>query len=265
MKYLDNPNTVVNELNAIFEVVRNEDNGYRHDAIRFIGQDVYDIAMSAFPGVFQPKEFNASNDYSGHRSKMSLFMSKNKSRATFEVMYGTEIYANENGQIHESTFHQSMEHILCVDGRRFQISFKRSGAIADRFYELGDIRDYRSYLPYDYDDTHPKPAKGVSALTDAKLDAWIGHLTEKQKTYDDIFYKRFESSLSFIQSIRDNIDPSKCEKYDVREDGGTVIANNLRFTYSISHGVVIATVDVYCTPYTNEVVHVFAEMTGAKK
>lgn len=266
MKYLYNPKAVKQQLEAIFDSVRKAGNGYQHDHIRFIGQDVYEAALKAFPNIFTPKEYNASNDYSGHRAKMDLFAKKNKSRATFVPMYDTEIYLCDDGSINEEEFFKSLTYVLCLDEHYYYVLFKHgTGAIATGFDEIDDNRDYRNYLPYYYEEEHPWPAKGVSTLTDAKLDAWIGRLKQKQTDYDDIVGQRIDGLAAFLNEIQNSIDPEKCDRYEVGDGEGTIVANNLKLHYTVHHNVVHATVEVYREPRTDNAVRVFSQMTGTEK
>lgn len=266
MKYLYNAQGVKAQLEAIFDSVRKEGKGYQHDHIRFIGQDVYDAALKAFPNIFTPKEYNASNDYSGHRAKVSLFAKKNKSRATFVPMYDTEIYLCDDGSIKEDNFYKSLTYVLCLDERYYYVSFRNgAGAVATGFTEIDDNRDYRNYLPYFYEEEHPWPAKGVSALTDVKLDAWIGRLKQKQADYDDIVGQRIDGLAAFLNEIHSSIDPEKCDRYEVGDGEGTIVANNLKLHYTVHHNVVHATVEVYRTPNTSNAVKVFSQMTATEK
>lgn len=267
MKYLDNPKTVAQELKAIFDDIRNSERGYQHDRINFIGQDVYEAALKAYPDILKPKEFNASNDYSGHQAKSELFVSKNKSRATFIPMYTTEVFLHDDGSLQESNWDKSMTTIMAVDGRYYHMHFRNGqGAVVEGFYELNDSRDYYHHLPYGYSETHPWPAKGVSALTDAKLDAWIGCVTEKQNDYDNIIAAKTDAVSTFIQSIKDSIDPEKCEKYEVGQQGGEIIANNIRLQYNVCYDVVHASLDIYRSPFgPHHTVTMFSQMTDTEK
>jgi hypothetical protein len=264
MKIFDNPFTVADELAATFEEVTKEESGYRHQNLYFFGDQVWKAAQKAYPGVFKPLELTPSNDYSGHRSKSAIFASKNKSRATFDWMYHTEVYSPEDStQILESTYGRGAEMILCADGRRFHMYFKRSGCSVESIYEVNDQRNYYEHLPYDYDTLNPKPSKTMSALTDDKLDAWIKYITERQNACDEEVKSKYAKVYEFVQKLRDTIDPSKCTICEIGDNKGRIVANNLRLTYNVSRsGYLDTRVDIYRNLYGDNMIDEFVKMTG---
>ena len=267
MKVFYNPSTVKQELEAVFDEVRKSDSGFQYSRLLFIGKDVYDAALNAFPGIFKRYEPSAANDYSGHRSKSALFAAKNKSRAEFVPEYYSQIYLDSDDSIRESWSDRGMTMLLSVDGRLFHMHFKNGqGATLTSLSEFLDYRDYYHYFPFNYDGKHPKPYQGIGALDDKKLDAWLAYINENQQTYDDIVKRLTDYNSDFIQSIRDNIDESLCDVYEVGDKKGTVIANNIKLEYTIGgYDSIEVTFEVYRKPSIEKAVNVFAQMTGTAK
>lgn len=124
---------------------------------------------------------------------------------------------------------------LCVkiDGEYLHAWFYKSKAAEFSF--LNDARDYRKVLPYNWEEEHPEPNR-ASELTDKKVQAWLDWLRLRRLTYDTAKNERDNNVAKFLERVK--IASSMYEKYDIRDDGGYIEANNIKYRYTISDGVI---------------------------
>ena len=237
--------------------------------IYLVGDDVYRAVVNRFTFLpFLDYQMKPSSDYNGYHARMSKLEEKNKSRAKFVNVYRYQVYVNRDKNYAVDLSYSGVDHILLVDDIYLNISMDYRHPVIKSLSLFDDNRRYTKQLPYDYDEKHPKPTAKITVLTDAVIDKWLAHLIEKAKEYDDIMHHVNEHWYNFIQRIEDNIDPTKCEKYEVTEKKGEIVANGLVLNYnidddgSLTWGVSIH--QAYNINYDNAVSR-FIAMTGTGK
>ena len=119
------------------------------------------------------------------------------------------------------------------------------------FSILGDERNYRDYLPEDYEVRHPKP-NFAGILTDKKAVNWEQWLTARAEAYDRESYRR-EGQVDKFRDRIQSIDPTaEFRTYQGPNATGTVTHNasgkvtkgNITLEYTVRNGKVYTTLSV---------------------
>lgn len=105
----------------------------------------------------------------------------------------------------------------------------KGGAVS--FYLFNDSTDYRKYLPYNWEEEHPKPNR-VGVLTDRKMSDWKNWLLSRKAAADAEKAKREGKTAEFLARVR-AINTEGCTEYKITEKSGYFVRNGLRYSYQI--------------------------------
>lgn len=111
------------------------------------------------------------------------------------------------------------------------------------FFIFNDCTDYRTSLPYDWENKNPAPQR-VGTLTDKKVKAWHDWLLARREAAQQEMARREDEVQAFRRRIA-AIDPATCQRYDVREYQGEIVRNGLCFSWKIINGHVEQKIEVH--------------------
>jgi len=103
------------------------------------------------------------------------------------------------------------------------------------------------------------------------LQQWIDYLNARANDCDDNKATREDKMSTTIQRLIDEIDPDKCDTYNVNEPDslgsarGQIVANNIRLSYNVtSDGFIRFELDID-RKYPEDYIDLFKQMTGTAK
>lgn len=276
-KIFDNKNEVVNGINEGLIDLRkryNEsgDYGYAEFEFAILGDDVLDAACEEFPEL---KNNISIDTWSGRRSKMEKFISKAKITIAEFVHCYTFGYYMSNGSNADTSYLSSnrcyMQTLIRTkDGQLLYPYFHSAPSdLKAGFYFYNDHRNYAKYGTY-YFETNVKEPSRTAALTDKKLQQWIDYLNARAKDCDDNKAARENNASATIQRLINEIDPDKCDTYNVNEPNalgnvtGRIVANNIRLSYNVTDGVIRFELEID-RKYPDDYIDLFKQMTGTAK
>lgn len=100
------------------------------------------------------------------------------------------------------------------------------------FTLLNDNTDYNKYLPYGWEEQHPKP-QSVGTLTDKKAASWLNWLQDRKAAAEAEKAKRGEKVAAFIAKVQ-KIDTTACKDFRIGDNSGYFVRNGLRYSYQIT-------------------------------
>lgn len=164
---------------------------------------------------------------------------KNNSKvAEVATGYFGEFYV-DGRDMHEGFDRLYQNRIVIIDGEYLVTTFHRNSPAT--FSILGDFRDYYHKLPYRWEEHNPEPNK-CSVLTDKKIQAWLDWLRLRRETYEGIIRSENQEVEAFLSRINDVRIPGCVKK--CTDKSGTIVKNNIRFSYNINDGHVIQKIDI---------------------
>lgn len=239
---------------------------YDYAEVRFfiIGEDVFKKAIEGFPMLDVVK----TDTWSGTTKKMDNLIAKSRiTEGEFVNCYEIRLY-NSHGTVDVSN-DCYIRRIIRIGklGSPIFIQPYFEGApskMGARFFLFNDDREYRSYLPYNYEKDHPEP-NSSSALTDKKLMDWVCYLTHKANSADREKERRENSVEAFYNRLRESIDENMCDRFEINENGATIVANNLRLTVKVHSDNTYTTNIDFDKRYNSTPFDMFIRMTGTGK
>lgn len=278
-KIFDNKNEVVKGINEGLIDLRKRYNesgeyGYAEFEFAIIGDDVLDAACEEFPDL---RDNISIDTWSGRPAKMKKFIAKAKiTIAEFVHCYVFKYYIssrrsadNEIALIgSDRCYMQTL--IRTKDGQLLSPYFYSAPSdLKAGFSFYNDHRNYAKYQTYYFQMNVTKPSR-TAALTDKKLQQWIDYLNAMAKDCDDNKVARENKASATIQRLIDEIDPDKCDTYNVNElnatgnTSGKIVANNIRFAYNVTDGVIRFELEID-RKYPDDYIELFKQMTGTAK
>lgn len=276
-KIFDNKNSVVKGIdNGLIDLRKryNEsgDYGYAAFAFSILGDDVLDAACEEFPDL---RNSISVDTWSGRPAKMEKFIAKAKiTIAEFVHCYTFKYYMSRRSDA--DTAHLSSERcymqtlIRTKDGQLLSPYFYSAPSDLKAGFSLyNDRRNYAKYESYIFSTSKVEPSR-TAALTDKKLQQWIDYLNARAKDCDDNKAARENNTSATIQRLINEIDPDKCDTYDVNEPdslnaSGIIVANNIRLSYNVtSDGFIRFELDID-RKYPDDYIDLFKRMTGTAK
>ena len=248
------------------------DYGYAEFEFAILGDDVLDAACEVFPDLRN----NISIDtWSGRRAKIEKFIAKAKiTIAEFVHCYTFKYYMSSRSD--SDTSHLSSDRcymqtiIRTKDGQLLYPYFHSAPSdIKAGFFFYNDHRNYAKYQTYYFQMNVTEPSR-TAALTDKKLQQWIDYLNARAKDCDDNKATREDSASATIQRLINEIDPDKCDTYNVNElnatgnTSGKIVANNVRLAYNVTDGVIRFELEID-RKYPDDYIDLFKQMTGTAK
>lgn len=278
-KIFDNKDNVVKGINDGLIDLRkryNEsgDYGYAEFDFSIIGDDVLDAACEEFPDL---RDCISVDTWSGRPAKMKKLVSKAKiTIAEFVHCYAFKYYissrrsADNEIALIDSDRCYMQTIIRTKDGQLLCPYFYSAPSdLKAGFFFYNDHRNYAKYQSY-YFKYHVTEPSRTAALTDKKLQQWIDYLNARAKDCDDYKSTRENVVSTEIQRLIDEIDPNKCDTYNVNEPNelgnanGKIVANNIRLSYDISDGVMRFELEID-RKYPADYIELFKQMTGTAK
>lgn len=276
-KIFDNKDNVVKGINEGLIDLRkryNEsgDYGYAEFEFAILGDDVLDAACEVFPDLRN----NISIDtWSGRRAKIEKLVSKAKITIaefvhcyTFKYYMSNRCDADTSRLSRERSYMQTL--IRTKDGQLLYPYFHSAPSdLKAGFFFYNDHRNYAKYGTYYFENNVTEPSR-TAALTDKKLQQWIDYLNARAKDCDDNKATRENSASATIQRLIDEIDPDKCDTYNVNEPNslvsanGKIVANNIRLSYNVTDGVIRFELEID-RKYPDDYIDLFKQMTGTAK
>ena len=128
-----------------------------------------------------------------------------------------------------------------------------------KYHIFNDCTNYSDYLPYDYETDHPQPNR-VGVITDKKAEQWKNWLETRLSVYDAEKAKRKNKATAFLDELS-KINKDDCTLYNVGNERGRIVKNNIEFKYTINNGVVSTSIGFYRYVYNFKD---FLNMTGLK-
>ena len=276
MKYpiLQNEKTIIEDVSNQFSILQDKYNNsgdYEYAEVGFyvIGDDLFKMVEDNFPML---KGVVRECTWSGESKKIASLKEKSKlTIGEFVNSYRFLLY-NSHGTVGVS--HDCyVQTVLRLNYEFFLRPYFASAPSNMRaeFFIFNDDRDYRSYLPYNFDKENPHP-NATGSLTDKKLKEWAIYLAEKAKLHDAEKMRRENGVETLINMLHDTIDESKCDEFDVMTKNnfnGTreinIVANNLRLKYTIhSDNSYSAEIDLD-KRYLGSPLEMFLKMTNTAK
>ncbi|MEE3385187.1 MAG: hypothetical protein VZR36_08915 [Prevotella sp.] len=277
-KIFDNKYNVVNGINDGLIALRkryNEsgDYGYAQFEFAILGDDVLDAACEEFPDL---RDRISVDTWPVRPAKMAKFIAKAKiTIAEFVHCYTFKYYMSKGCNTDTSRLSKEVTYMQTLirtkDGQLlFPYFHSAPSDLKAGFYLYNDKRDYYRYETYDFKCNVKEPSR-TAALTDKKLQQWIDYLNAKAKDCDDNKAARENNAATTIQRLIDEIDPDKCDTYNVNGlnsagyvSGGKIVANNIKLVYYVTAGVIRFElgIDKNCP---DDYIDLFKQMTGTAK
>lgn len=279
-KIFDNKDNVVKGINEGLIDLRkryNEsgDYGYAEFEFAILGDDVLDAACEVFPDL---RDNISIDTWSGRRAKIEKLVSKAKiTIAEFVHCYVFKYYISTNRRSADNEialigsdrcYMQTL--IRTKDGQLlFPYFHSAPSDLKAGFYFYNDYRNYAKYGTYYFETNVTEPSR-TAALTDKKLQQWIDYLNARAKDCDDNKTTREDKVSATIQRLINEIDPDKCDTYNVNEPNslgsanGKIVANNIRLAYNVTDGVIRFELEID-RKYPDDYIDLFKQMTGTAK
>ena len=276
-KIFDNKNEVVKGINEGLIDLRKRYNesgeyGYAEFEFSILGDDVLDAACEEFPDL---RDCISVDTWSGRPAKMKKFIAKAKiTIAEFVHCYTFKYYMSSRSD--SDTSHLSSDRcymqtlIRTKDGQLLYPYFHSAPSdLKAGFFFYNDHRNYAKYQTYYFSIQVDEPSR-TAALTDKKLQQWIDYLNNRAKDCDDNKATRENSASATIQRLINEIDPDKCDIYNVNEPNslgsanGKIVANNIRLAYNVTDGVIRFELEID-RKYPDDYIDLFKQMTGTAK
>ena len=276
-KIFDNKNEVVKGINEGLIDLRkcyndSGDYGYAQFDFSIIGDDVLDAACEEFPDL---RDCISVDTWSGRPAKMGKFIAKAKiTIAEFVHCYTFKYYMSKGCDTDTSRLSKERTYmetlIRTKDGQLlFPYFHSAPSDLKAGFYLYNDKRDYYRYETYDFKCNAKEPSR-TAALTDKKLQQWVDYINARAKDCDDNKAARENNVTSEIQRLIDEIDPDKCETYNVNElnaagnVSGKIVANNIKLVYHVTDGIIRFELGIERN-YPDDYIELFKQMTGTAK
>ena len=276
-KIFDNKNEVVKGINEGLIDLRKRYNesgeyGYAEFEFSILGDDVLDAACEEFPDL---RDCISVDTWSGRPAKMKKFIAKAKITIaefvhcyTFKYYMSNRCDADTSRLSRERSYMQTL--IRTKDGQLLYPYFHSAPSdLKAGFFFYNDHRNYAKYQSFYFKNHVTEPSR-TAALTDKKLQQWIDYLNARAKDCDDYKSTRENIVSTTIQRLIDEIDPNKCDTYNVNEPNelgnanGKIVANNIRLSYDISYGIVQFDIEID-RKYPADYIELFKQMTGTAK
>lgn len=249
--------------------------GYAEFEFAILGDDVFDAACEEFPDI---RNHITIDTWSGRRAKMEKFVAKAKiTIAEFVHCYAFKYYISSRRRddneiaLIDSDLCYMQTLIRTKDGQLlYPYFYSAPSDLKAGFFFYNDHRNYAKYGTY-YFETNVKEPSRTAALTDKKLQQWIDYLNARAKDCDDNKTKRENNASAAIQRLINEIDPDKCDTYNVNElnatgnASGKIVANNIRLSYNVtSDGFIRFELEID-RKYPDDYIDLFKKMTGTAK
>ena len=276
-KIFDNKGNVVNGINEGLIDLRKRyndsgDYGYAEFEFAIIGDDVLDAACEEFPDL---RDCISVDTWSGRPAKMKKFIAKAKITIaefvhcyTFKYYMSNRCDADTSRLSRERSYMQTL--IRTKDGQLLYPCFHSAPSdLKAGFFFYNDHRNYAKYGTYYFENNVTEPSR-TAALTDKKLQQWIDYLNARAKDCDDNKAAREDRVSTTIQRLINEIDPDKCDTYNVNElnatanTSGRIVANNIRLSYNVTDGVIRFELEID-RKYPDDYIDLFKQMTGTAK
>ena len=178
-------------------------------------------------------------EYNLKKTVFSEFDTDGKTRAHLIPHIEGHYFYNVRGEVSEGMtdfyYYDGIRNLVEFDGLLLWPSFERNKSTCS-FSIFNDDTDYRTYLPYNWEDENPKPQR-VGVITDKKMQAWKDWLLARREAALQEKARREDGIKQFRQRIA-AIDPATCQRYHVHENKGEIVRNGLRYSWKIIHGYV---------------------------
>lgn len=198
----------------------------------------------------------------------SEFPTDGKTRARLVPHIEGHYYFNARGEgsdgMRDFSAYYGVRNLVEFDGLLLWPSMERNKSTCT-FCILNDCTDYRTYLPYDWENKNPAPQR-VGTLTDKKMQQWHDWLLARREAAQQEMASREDEVQAFRRRIA-AIDPATCQRYDVREYQGEIVRNGLCFSWKIIEGHVEQKIEVhYATGWRDgkDKLKCFSEMCEGK-
>ena len=106
------------------------------------------------------------------------------------------------------------------------------------FLLFNDDTDYNTYLPYGWEEEHPRP-NYIGTITDKKIRDWVDWLLARKAAADAARDKANNKVAAFLEKVR-SFDVTGCTKHQVTDTRGFFVRNGIKYSYEISSGGHIA-------------------------
>lgn len=276
-KIFDNKDNVVKGINDGLIDLRKRyndsgDYGYAEFEFAILGDDVLDVACEVFPDL---RDNISIDTWSGRRAKIEKLVSKAKiTIAEFVHCYTFKYYMSSRSNANTSCLSSDrcyMQTLIRTKNGQliYPYFYSAPSDLKAGFNLYNDHRNYAKYGTYYFETNVTEPSR-TAALTDKKLQQWIDYLNARAKDCDDNKAARENNASAKIQRLINEIDPDKCDTYNVNElnatgnANGKIVANNIRLSYNVTDGVIRFELEID-RKYPDDYIDLFKQMTGTAK